>query len=175
MKELNGLDVEGLGEILKKIREEPGLVQQVSRWLARVRWISGFRVKAYVRNFEVAFDEPDILGGAGTSPNPVEYALSALGACLAIGFVLNATARGIRIRDLEIALEGDLDNVLVFFGLSDKGHPGYREVRVKVYVDADADEKTLKEVWDYVVRTSPVGNTFTQSVKLITDIKQYSV
>jgi uncharacterized OsmC-like protein len=173
-EKLNGLDVKELGEVLRRVREDPSTVQQVSRWLARVRWVEGFRVKGYVRNFEIKFDEPDILGGAGTAPNPVEYALSALGACLTIGFVLNATARGVRIRDLEIALEGDLDNVLVFFGLSDKGHPGYREVRLKAYVDADAPEDVLREIWEHTVMTSPVGNTFTQNVNLVTEFKKYA-
>ncbi len=112
-----------------------------------------------------------MLGGPYSSPISVEYVLSALGACYATGFVLNATKRGVRIRNLEIALEGEIDNILVFLGLSDQGHPGYRRVVAKAYVDADADEKTIKEIWEETVRTSPVGNTLTRNVEIVPEIK----
>ncbi|ABW01427.1 OsmC family protein [Caldivirga maquilingensis] len=167
----NGLDLDALRRIVDEISRNPSMVKQTSTWVARTRWLGGFRVKAYVRNFTVEFDEPDSLGGSGKAPKPTEYILAALGACLTIGFILNATKRGVRVNDLEIALEGDLNNVLVFLGLSNEGHPGYREIRVKAYINTDAPENIVKELWEYTVKTSPVGNTLTNTVNLITDVK----
>jgi len=37
----------------------------------------------------------------------------------------------------------------------------------KAYIDAEADEKTIKEIWEETVRTSPVGNTLARQVEII--------
>jgi uncharacterized OsmC-like protein len=169
---INGINVKELKNLLKEAERNPELVSKISRWTARVRWLgSSFNFKAYVRNHSFVLSEPSELGGPDLGPNAVEYVLSALGACYATGLVLNATKRGIEIRNLEIALEGEIDNILVFLGLSDKGHPGYRRIIVKAYVDADVDEKILKEIWEETVRTSPVGNTLTRNVEVETEIR----
>lgn len=39
-------------------------------------------------------DEPTLMGGSDTAPNPVKQLLGALGSCLAIGYTANASARG---------------------------------------------------------------------------------
>ncbi len=92
--------------------------------------------------------------------------LGAYGACLATGFVLNATRRGITIHNLELALDSTQDNAFSFLGINDEGHSGLDRVRVKLYVQADADEATLQEVWQHTLRTSPVGNSLTRVVDI---------
>lgn len=83
-----------------------------------------------------------------------------------MGFVLNATKRGVAVKNLEFALDGSIDNILTFLGLSQDGHPGFREIKVKAFAQADADEATLQEIWKETVSTSPVGNTLTRSVSI---------
>ena len=100
----------------------------------------------------------------------MEYVLGALGACLSTGFVLNATRQGISIINLEVALDSTQDNVFTFFGLSDEGHPGFMEVRAKLYVQADADEATLQKIWEQSVATSPVGNSLARNVTITPEI-----
>jgi len=73
--------------------------------------------------------------------------LGGLGGCLTVGFILNATKNNVKINDLEISIEGKIDNILTFFGLSDEGHSGYREIYVKAYVSSDTDQKVLEEIW----------------------------
>ncbi len=172
MVEVNGIDVDKLREMLDEVSRNRDKVDELNRWSARVRWLnSGFNFRAYVRNHSFLISEPSELGGPDTSPNAVEYVISALGACLLTGFVFNATKRGVRIRNAEIAVDGELDNILVFLGLSSEGHPGYRRVNVKLYVDADADADVIREIWEETVRTSPVGNTLIRNVELKTDVK----
>ncbi|MGC8948174.1 MAG: OsmC family protein [Thermoprotei archaeon] len=170
--EINGIDEELLKSLLEEARRNPEFVQKINRWSARVKWIgSGFNFRSYVRNHSFIISEPSELGGPDTSPNAVEYVLSALGACYATGFVLNATKKGITIRNLEIALEGEIDNILVFLGLSNEGHPGYKKIIAKAYVDTDASEDMIKEVWEETVRTSPVGNTLARNVEVTSEIR----
>jgi uncharacterized OsmC-like protein len=169
---INGLDVEKLRELLKEAERNPDLVSKLNRWSARVAWLGeGFSLKSYVRNHSFLISEPSELGGPDTSPNPVEYILSALGACYAIGFIFNATKRGVRIRNLEVSLEGEIDNILVFLGLSSQGSPGYKRIVAKAYVDAEANETTIREIWEETVRTSPVGLTLSKPVEVVAEVK----
>ena len=142
------------------------MAQPLNQWSARFRWTGGFRGQALVRQHTFVVDEPATLVGGDTAPNAVEYVLGALGGCLSVGFILNATKRGVRVRNLELALDGKIDNILTFFGFSKDGHSGYREVTVKAYVDTDADDATLQAIWSDTLATSPVGNTLTRSVIL---------
>ena len=165
MDELNGLKLGDLREALEGIKADPQKAQEY-RWSARTRWVSGFKSKVTARDHQFVVDEPAGFASVDEAPTAVEYVLGAFGACLATGFVYNATKRGIELYNLEIALEGQTDNVLTFLGLSEEGHAGYREITAKAYVQGDADEATLREVWEQTVNTSPVGNSLSRTVAL---------
>lgn len=169
---INGVNVNSLRDMLREISEKRELVQNMSVKYGRIRWLKrGFRFRAYVRNFSFDISEPASLDEVERAPNAVEYVLSALGACLLAGFLFIATLKKIEVYNAEIAIEGEIDNILVFLGLSTEGHPGYKKVRVKLYVSADSDEGTLKEIWKEAVKRSPVANTFINEVELISEIK----
>jgi len=169
--ELNGLNLKKLGEIVELGTKHPELVgQQFNNWKARVKWLGGFRSRAYIRDHAFLIDEPADLAGVDTSPNAVEYVLAALGACYSVGFTLNATKRGVKVDAMEVALEGRLDNVLTFFGFSKEGHPGYKEIKAKLFVKTSASEKVVNEIWQETIATSPVGNTLTRNVTIIPQI-----
>jgi len=82
-------------------------------------------------------DEPPLLLGNDHGPNPVEYALTALAACVTTSIIYHAAARGVTIRSMESRLEGDID-LQGFLGIKDDVHRGYEEVRMYVNIDADA-------------------------------------
>ena len=166
MAELNGLDLNKLEEVVRLVSENREKVDELNSWKARVRWLGGFRARAYVRNHTFVIDEPADLAGVDTAPNAVEYVLSALGACLTVGFILNATKNNIKIDDFEISLEGKINNILTFLGLSNEGHPGYEEITARFYVRTDADPETVKKIVDDTIATSPVGNTLARNVKI---------
>ena len=65
--------------------------------------------KVKARNFEVAVDEPEALGGTDKAPNPVEYALISLATCQEITYRLYADSLGIPLTDVKVNLEGELD------------------------------------------------------------------
>ena len=64
---------------------------------------------------------------------------------MTVGFVVNATKQGVRIHDLEVAVEGYFDNIRKWAGVEDEGNPGYGNISAKCYVRADADEDTLRK------------------------------
>lgn len=132
---------------------------------ADVDWRGGFRNEIRVRDLPPSYaDEPEILGGSDTAPNPVEQVLGALGSCLAIGYTAGATARGITIEDLRIELTGRID-LPVFFGPKD-GHAGYEDIDVRVHIRTDAPSDAVAALHSDVVRTSPVGHTLQRPATL---------
>ena len=96
----------------------------------------------------------------------MEYVLGALGACLATGFVLNASREGIEIYNMEVVLDSTQDNVFTFLGLGGEGHSGFDAITAKLFVQADTDEATLRRLWEQTVRTSPVGNSMIHVVPI---------
>ena len=118
-----------------------------------------------IRDFSASYaDEPEVLGGTNTAPNPVEQLLGALGSCLAIGYTANASLLGIQIEELRIQLEGHID-LPVFLGLRE-GHAGYPDIAISVYLKADASQETVEGLHQQVLRTSPVGQTIEKAIPL---------
>jgi len=165
-KIINGINVDAFQSALEVVGSQPAAKHAPKA--SRVRWVDGLKFKAFVRNHSFMVDEPAHLTGDDTSPNSVEYVLGAYGACLATGFVMNATKRGIKIRNLEVSLESTQNNVFTFLGLnpSTEGHPGFEEVKAKLFVQAEADEATLREIWEHTIITSPVHNCLARNVAI---------
>jgi uncharacterized OsmC-like protein len=160
---LNEVDLDAVVALVGAVGDDPDKANTV--WRADVHWARGFRSQATVRDFApIESDEPAGLGGTDSAPNPVEQVAAALGNCLAVGYVAALTGRGIAIRELDIAVSGDLD-LRPFLGLA-PGHAGYSKIDVDVRIDSDADEATLQEVHRQVVDTSPVGHSLTNPVQL---------
>jgi uncharacterized OsmC-like protein len=163
---LNGLHPKKMQAILESMRQPEVLESVTGPWTSRVVWQGGFRAKAYMRKHTIEMDEPEGLDATDLAASAHEQLLSAVGSCMMVGFVLNATKRGVKIHDLEISLEGHFDNILKWAGIEETGNPGYRSVKAKVFVKADADEAALREIWKLAVDGSPV----TQSVARHTEI-----
>jgi uncharacterized OsmC-like protein len=51
-----------------------------------------------------------------------------------------------------------------------EGHPGYREIKVKLYVKADAQREVLERIWAETLETSPVANSLTRVVSLTPEL-----
>lgn len=164
---LNDVDLAAVGSLVQAIKADPAVA--ATKWRSEVTWHGAFQVEAQSRDLpSQGFDEPASLGGTNTAANPVEQVLSALGACLAIGYAANASAAGIAINDLRIELEGDLD-LHTFLGLT-QGHAGFSDIRARVHLDTDADSEAVAELHRKVVATSPVGHTITRPVAVTVDL-----
>jgi len=100
-EELNGLHPAKIKEIVESLKNPEVLKAVSGPWRARVQWQGGFRAKAYMRTHTIELDEPAGLDATDLAASAHEYILSAVGGCMMVGFVLNATKKGIKIHDLE--------------------------------------------------------------------------
>ena len=169
---INGLDTDSLMKVVASVKENWEAGKTV--WTASTSWKGGFQVETRSREFKLSADEPDMLCGTNTACNPVEMILQSYGACLTIGYAMNAAVRGINIEDIKIDLEGEID-LPGFLGLEppepyDK-LPGYKSVTARVKIKSDADAKALNELHEQVIKTSPVGVTLSRGVKIDTRLE----
>jgi len=163
----NGVDLEQFGRTVTAIKEQPDLARFVFR--AHTAWQAGGHSRTSIQGFYGAGaedasraqpfvlegDEPPVLLGANKGPNAVEVVLHALASCLAVGFVYNAAARGIKVQSLDFDLEGDLD-LQAFLGLSEQVRPGYQGIKVTYRARTDAPREQVEALCEYVQKTSPV-------------------
>ena len=168
---LNGLHPEALEAVVESLKDPGNLKEFSGPWRTRIIWDGGFRALAHMRMHTIAFDEPTGLDTKDTAASAHEMLLSAVGACMMVGFVLNATRQGVRIHNLEIAVEGNFENILKWAGLDDDGNPGYGGIKVKAYAQADADEATLQEIWKKAVDGSPVTQSVTRGTVVETEFE----
>ncbi|KPK13790.1 MAG: hypothetical protein AMJ67_16945 [Betaproteobacteria bacterium SG8_41] len=171
---LNGLNVTAYDKIVAAVRDEPRLAKFQFR--ATNRWHGGGLNQTTIRNFHgggeeqgvdsrhftVDTGEPPVLLGDDEAPNPAEYLLHALTACLTSAIVYKAAARGIKIESIESSIEGDMD-AHNFLELSEAQRTGYQQIRARFKVKADASLETLKElaafspIYDTIVHGTPVS------------------
>lgn len=167
---INGINMPDFEGALKTVTSSPEAARAPKK--ARVRWRGGFKFSTLVRNHTFLVDEPSHLTGEDQAPNAVEYVVGALGACLATGFILNASRRGIEVHNLEIALDSTQDNAFTFLlGQDGPGHSGLDDVRAKLFVQADAEPEVLRQIWELTVKTSPVGNSLARGVPIRPEVE----
>ncbi|MEJ2717032.1 MAG: OsmC family protein [Deltaproteobacteria bacterium] len=166
-------NVAALFDTIEAIKDKPVIAEFEFR--ADNRWIDGGHnhttitdfygveeVHAHSKPFELDADEPPLLLGTGKGPNPVEYALTALAACVTTALVYHAAAKGIEVRGVKSRLEGDLD-LRGFLGLSKEVPVGYKQIRVYFTIDADISEEEKEELIRMGQKYSPVFNTISNA------------
>jgi uncharacterized OsmC-like protein len=178
----NGVDTDTLFGTLDAIKADPELARFQFR--ARNRWIDGAHNQTTIRDlyaakqedtsrvkeFVIDAGEPAILLGSDTGPNPAEYLLHALAACLTTSIVYIAAARGVRLTEVESTLEGDMD-VQGALGLSDDYRNGFEDIRVSFRVKGDAPEEKLREVVARAQQRSAVFDIVTNGVPVQVDVE----
>ncbi len=173
-KMVNGVDVDRLSQTIDAIKHDPEIA--MFRFRASNHWENGGRNMTTIHDFfgakqdvdhrhdfHLSADEPDLLLGSDMGANPVEFALTALAGCLTTTLVYHAAARGITIRAVESELEGELD-LRGFLGMSDTVRRGYKNICVKMNVDADASQETLDELIELAQKLSPVFDIISNPV-----------
>ncbi|MCS6984345.1 MAG: OsmC family protein [Leptospiraceae bacterium] len=158
------IDREGLLKLSEKGKADPKAVRTLK---CRTVLERKFRHKNYIRNLEAhIIDEPPQLLGDDTAPNPSEAVLAALGSCISVGIHANLVLHNITLYKLELELEADI-NITAVWGTGDLSEDklvGFSEVRVKVFLDADAPREKLEAIVAHADRWSPVANTLRNPV-----------
>ena len=176
---LNGWDVDAFRETVATVERNPEAGRLT--WRGRVSWDGHFGVDAHAdaieqlgevipRRFTLRGDHPPELLGENTGPTAVETLLAALGACVAGTYAAHATAQGVVIEALEVAVESAIDlNGFLQLAPTPAGLDG---VAVTVRVRSDADERTLEDLRRIVTQASPVHDSLSRPVQIQSTVQR---
>jgi len=171
---INGIDLEEVEKTVDAVRGDPSCGRAVFRvttgWKGQTR--SESTVESYTlageripRNFTIVADEPMELLGTNSAPNPQELLMAAVNACMMVGYVCQASTRGIRLDDCRIETEGELD-LRGFLGLDETIPPGYRRINYTVHLEGDGTREQFEEIHQAVMATSPNYFNLAQPVQM---------
>jgi uncharacterized OsmC-like protein len=121
------------------------------------------------RRFTLRGDHPPELLGENTGPTAVETLLAALGSCIAGTYAAHATARGVKLAELEVEIESAID-LNGFLQLAPT-HAGLQGVYATLRVTADADDDVLDEIRRVVTEASPVYDSVSNPVAIESSIE----
>lgn len=173
-KPINGIDLQALEEMVEMVKTNSGCgtagFRVTTQWKGQTR--SESTVESFTcagepvpRNFTIVADEPKELLGTDTAPNPQELLLSAVNACMMVGYVAQASIRGITLEDCRIETEGELD-LRGFLGLDEDVPPGYRRINYTVHLEGDGTPEQYQEIHQAVMATSPNYFNMAQPVQM---------
>jgi uncharacterized OsmC-like protein len=181
----NGVDTEKMFATLDLIKAQPELARFQFR--ATNRWIAGAHNRSTIKDFyaaggedssrgeafEIDAGEPAILLGTDTGPNPAEYLLHALAACLTTSIVYVAAARKVGLTRVESTLTGDMD-VRGALGVDDEPRNGFEQISVSFRVAGDAPAEKLREVVERAKARSAVYDMVTNGVPVAVEVTAHS-
>ncbi len=181
-KIVNNVNVDELFSTINAVTETPVIGK--FKFRAKNKWITGGHNHTTIKDFygvqkehthekpfELDADEPPVLLSTDKGPNPVEYALTALAACVTTSLVYHAAAKGIEIRGVESTLEGDLD-LRGFLGISEDVPVGYENIRMYFKIDADISDEEKENLIQMGQKYSPVFNTISNATPVSAQLER---
>jgi uncharacterized OsmC-like protein len=171
---LNNVNTEALAGAREAIRETPAA--GIATYGVDLAWETGVRAtvsalpmkvgdEEIARDFKWVVDEPPQLLGESAGPTPQEYLMSGVGACIMVGFVVNASVKGVKINKLNVKITGGLD-LAGFLNLREDAKVEMSGLTYEISVDADADAALLAEIEEAAVNFSPNAMTVNRGIPL---------
>ena len=136
--------------------------------ISKTRITNGLTCEITEGKYKLIADMPESVGGNASAPTPGVYGRAAFGSCLAIGYMMQASALNIKIDSLEVEVHADYDDGALL-GTS-SAPPGYLEVRFTVTVESDAAEDRILQMLDIADKQSPYLDVFRREQKCTRDV-----
>ena len=137
--------------------------------ISKTKIINGLSCEVTEGIYKLIADMPESVGGNAAGPTPGVYGRAAFGSCLAIGYMMKASAMNIKIDSLEVEVQADYDDGALF-GTS-AADPGYLEVRYTVTIETDASESEILQMLDIADKQSPYLDVFSRQQKCIRNVQ----
>jgi uncharacterized OsmC-like protein len=172
---VNGIDLAALDETVAAVAGDARLGQVAFRvrtdWKGQTK--SESTVDSYTlagevvpRSFTIVADEPHELLGTNAAPNPQELLMSAVNACMMVGYVAQSSVRGITLDTCRIETEGELD-LRGFLGIDETVPAGYRRISYTVFLEGDGTREQFEEIHQAVMATSPNYFNMAQPIQMV--------
>ena len=151
-------------------------------WRATCSWVHGTHSRSTVETFsglgqehshQSTFnfdaDHPVCFASEDHGATPAEYVLVALASCLTAGVAAVAQYREIQLRTVTATVEGHM-NVLGILGADPDVRNGYRDIRVRFDIDADASREELEALVAQSQKRSAVFDILTNPTDVVVEV-----
>ena len=132
--------------------------------------IEGVKCQARVRQFSFNIDEPEVLGGTDSAPNPVELVLAALGTCQEILYSAYASVYNIQLDSVKVKVKVDL-NLNGLFGLDENVAAGFQNISYETEIKSSSDINDVQKLIENVEKHCPVLDTLTRKINVTGTVK----
>ncbi len=172
---VNGINTTDLQGAIDAISANPANGQ--THWCVTSRWLGGTRSDHHIescrigdtevaRQFTLSTDEPLELCGTNQYANPQEYLLSALNACMMVGYAAVAARMGVKLTKVEVRTTGDID-LRGFLGIDPSVPAGYESLQQRVLLAGDGTPEQMAKIHEIVKATSPNYFNVTRAVPTV--------
>ena len=151
-------------------------------WRATCSWVHGTHSRSTVESFSglgqehshlstfnFDADHPVCFASEDHGATPAEYVLVALASCLTAGVAAVAQYREIQLRTVTATVEGHM-NVLGILGADPDVRNGYRDIRVRFDIDADATREDLEALVAQSQKRSAVFDILTNPTDVVVEV-----
>lgn len=181
IQELNEIDTAALRRTMQEISANPET--GMASFGVTTAWKGGTRTETRVKgwslggtpipkDFTISIDEPHELLGGNTAPNPQEFLLASMNACMVATYVAACSMQGIELESVTIESGGTLD-LRGFLGLDKSVKPGYDELSYTLRVRGSGTREQYERVLAWMESTSPnywnMANAIRMKSRLVVD------
>jgi len=176
----NGVNVGALLEARTALTAAPPAAQFT--WRASCTWRNGTHSHSTVAGFtglggeqqhrttyEFDVDHPECFASEDNGATPVEFVLVGLVGCLTAGVAAVAQYRGIQLRSVTAAIEGQM-NVLGILGADPDIRNGFEAVTVRFAIDADASREDIEALIAQSQKRSAVFDIVSNPTKVLVEL-----
>lgn len=136
-------------------------------WITRVSSTEPGTTKVFVRTQRLLVGDPISFDSEYDGITSLELLLGALGADIAGGLQALAKRRRLEIDNVEVLVEGRLDNPLMWLDVvGEHGTTALAQAVVKVYIGTIEEDDAIEKLWQEILQKSPVIQTLNRSVEL---------
>jgi uncharacterized OsmC-like protein len=183
MESVNGVDLEPVGQFIDAVKADPQVAKITFR--AASKWQRGTKTAVSVteflsngaiaspsgRTFELMVDEPGVLGGGDSAPNPVEYLAAGLCGCITAGIATNAELFGVPLDKLEVEVDVDFD-VIGLLAVDRSVPTGSTGIKYTVRLKGKdgVTREQLEKCKTVIDGKSPVRNTLAGMIPMRTEV-----
>jgi uncharacterized OsmC-like protein len=151
-------------------------------WRASCTWRNGTHSHSTVTGFtglgaeqqhrttyEYDIDHPECFASEDNGAAPVEIVLVGLVGCLTAGVASVAQFRGIQLRSVTAAIEGQM-NILGILGADPDIRNGFETVTIRFTIDADASREDLQALIAQAQKRSAVFDIVANPTKVLVEL-----
>ena len=177
----NGVNVQALLDARQDLEAMPQAAEFI--WKASSEWVNGTHSRTEIsgffglgedqareKTFTIESDHPAVFASEDNAPTPVEIVLAGLAGCLTAGIASVAQNRGIQLNSVKAVIEGDM-SLLGILGADPDVRNGFKAIRVKYDIDADASDEDINALVAQSQKRSAVFDVITNPTNVFVTVE----